>query len=582
MAVGQRYGRAPAIVSARIATSNDKKAHLGNRQTSQEINASCTFIEYSVFSNSSTEYIHLYIADTQLNVHITTLNITLQTCPLGFSTSLSLGCDYEPLLLKYDIQNCNINNKSILKQQHIWIGIYKSNDPTGSLLVHPHCPLDYCTAEDMNITLDEPDMQCAFEHSGLLCGACKPGLSLALGSSQCLECSNSHLAFIALFAVFGILLVFIVVLLNLTTAMGTMNGLILYANIFAMNRAVFFPSSSFHPLNIFIAWINLDFGIEVCFADGMDAYIRTWLQFVFPAYIWALVGLVIIGSRYSVTLSNHLATNAVPVLATLFLLSYTKILLTIVGVLSFTFLDLPKETREAVWLLDGNVPYFKGKHIALAVFGILVFLVTAIPYTFLLLFGQLLQAVSNRRLFRWVNKLMPFFDAYHATYKDKHRYWTGLLLLVRTVVILMSSFNSTADPGINILAGGCAVAFIFSLSLSVGGVWYLTVLESSFLLNLTLLSLFMLYFRQAFDKQRVVVNASITVAFATFICIIVLHLIWKINLWKVVKQLATLAASRYTHNQNKGSVELQNMNRQQPFSTVAYINLREPLNLMEP
>ena len=43
-----------------------------------------------------------------------------------------------------------------------------------------------------------------------------------------------------------------------------------------------------------IAWVNLDFGIEICFYNGMDTYSKTWLQFVFPVYIWVLVGLMIL------------------------------------------------------------------------------------------------------------------------------------------------------------------------------------------------------------------------------------------------------------------------------------------------
>ena len=571
VAVGQRYGRTPAIISATIATAN---IHLGKRQTSQPISGSCTTIEYSVFSNSSTGYVYLHVAGAELYGRTTTLNITLQPCPLGFDISLSLGCDCDPLLLKHDIHKCNINSKSILKKEHIWIGIYALNGSTGRLIVHPHCPLDYCKAEEINITLDDPDMQCAFEHSGLLCGACKPGLSLALGSSRCIECFNTYLGFIALFAFFGILLVFIVMLLNLTTAMGTIHGLILYGNILAMNRSVFFPSNGFHPFNIFIAWINLDFGIEVCFANGMDAYIRTWLQFVFPAYIWALVGLIIIASRYSVTLSNHLATNAVPVLATLFLLSYTKILRTIIAALSFTFLDLRNETREAVWLHDGNVLYFRGKHIPLAVFGVLMFLLTAIPYTFLLLFGPLFQAVSNHRLFRWANKLMPFFDAHYTPYKNRHRYWTGLLLFIRIIVLTVISVNSTADPGINLLVVGGSVAFILTLSLSVGGVYkkvYLTVLEASFLFNLMALVLFMFYFRQKINVLKRLVSTSVGVAFATFIAITALHIAWRIH-------LCFLQNSRlFKEKQTESSVELQNIDNYQTFPSTTYIDFREPL-----
>ena len=110
--------------------------------------------------------------------------------------------------------------------------------------------------------------------------------------------------------------------LNLTVSTGTLNGLIFYANIIRASQAVFFPpeiGSSF--LSIFIAWLNLDLGIETCFYDGLDAYAKILLQFVFPLYIWLMVITIIVASHYSSTASKIFGNNAVQVLATLFLLS---------------------------------------------------------------------------------------------------------------------------------------------------------------------------------------------------------------------------------------------------------------------
>ena len=60
--------------------------------------------------------------------------------------------------------------------------------------------------------------------------------------------------------------------------------------------------------SVFIAWLNLDFGIETCLYYGLDAYSKTWLQFVFPVYIWVIVGLIIFVSHYSQMFAN-LATQ---------------------------------------------------------------------------------------------------------------------------------------------------------------------------------------------------------------------------------------------------------------------------------
>ena len=87
--------------------------------------------------------------------------------------------------------------------------------------------------------------------------------------------------------------------LNITVAVGLINGFIFYANIIAANSAVFFPSSGPSFPTVFIAWLKLEIGIDVCFFDGLDAYIKTWLQLAFPVYIIFLVIIVIIISEYS-------------------------------------------------------------------------------------------------------------------------------------------------------------------------------------------------------------------------------------------------------------------------------------------
>ena len=95
--------------------------------------------------------------------------------------------------------------------------------------------------------------------------------------------------------------------------------------------------------------------METCFFDGMDEYIKTWLQFVFPLYVWSLVVMLIIGSEYSLRITKVFGSNPVVVLATPFLLSYVMLLRTIIAALYPTYLEYPNEVRVAVWQYDGNV-----------------------------------------------------------------------------------------------------------------------------------------------------------------------------------------------------------------------------------
>ena len=254
------------------------------------------------------------------------------------------------------------------------------------------------------------------------------------------------------FVTAGIVLVIFLMSLNLTVSVGTINGLIFYANIVRANQAIYFPpttSSSF--LSIFIAWLNLDLGIETCFYSGLDAYAKTWLRFLFPVYIWIIVVLIIVSSHYSTTAAKLSGRNAVQVLATLFLLSYAKLLRTTITAFSFTLLEYPDGSVKKIWLYDGNVEYLKGKHIALFVAALLLLVFISLPYTVALLFIQCLQYRSSYRILAWVRRLKPLFDAYTGPYKDKHRYWPGLLLVVRVVLFLVFSLNVFGDPAISLL-----------------------------------------------------------------------------------------------------------------------------------
>jgi len=63
---------------------------------------------------------------------------------------------------------------------------------------------------------------------------------------------------------------FLLIICNLTVSMGTINGLIFYANIVRVNNANFFLKTLGlkvfqQVLAVFIAWLNLEVGIETCF-----------------------------------------------------------------------------------------------------------------------------------------------------------------------------------------------------------------------------------------------------------------------------------------------------------------------------
>ena len=466
------------------------------------------------------------------------INITLLPgCPPGLTLNHETTCSCYPVLANNGF-SCSVENKTGLLQwkSTVWVNATFTEGNSAGIMYNKFCPLYYCKSGSKTVNIgDDPSKQCASNRTGILCGACKDSFSLAIGSSRCIECPNSHnVALLLAFAAAGVLLVFLILALNLTATQGLINGVIFYANIVWAYKIILFPADIganylFIFLQVFIAWVNLDFGIETCFFVGLDAYWKTWLQFLFPFYIWAIAGVIIVACRYSSRLTNLIGSRAVPLLATLFLLSYMKLLRTVIDATSVAVIaQYPQNTSYVVWYLDGNLRYFQHPQIYLILVAIATFIFLWLPYTLLLLFIQPLRRVSHLRPLKWINKLAPVYDAYFSLLKDKHRYWFGAMLLVRGILLILLSVTSVYNPELNIFVLFLFIAFLFYF-ISIKHVYKrvdVRVLESSTLLNLIVLSSGTLYRWESTESRSNLLMVSIGITFAQF-CVIIL--------WSLIK-----------------------------------------------
>ena len=463
----------------------------------------------------------------------------------------------------------------------------------GLILHDPGCPLDYCVDTPISITLDNLDVQCNHNHVGLLCGSCKENYSIVFGTVHCHLCNNTFLALILPFSLAGIALVAVLLLLKISAANGTIKGLIFYANIVQANRSIFFPLGKTNPLTIFIAWLNLDVGIEACFYDGMNAYAFTWLQFVFPFYVWFLIGMIIVVTHYSQRATSMFGTNPVAALATLLLLSYSKLLRTVIMALSVTSLEYPGYIYKKVWLYDGKVPYFgNNEHIILGLFAILVLVLLFLPYTLLLLCGHWLQACSHWKVLSWINKLKPILDAYHAPYKKETRYWTGLLLVVRCILLLVFGLNAFGNANVNLLAITTFTACLPALASLHKGIYktaYNNILETSFILNLCIFSAATYHLKEISGDQAALAYTSVGIAFFTFLLIVLCHIYLALRKISVGKKLPSLnfvvqfigaevnkldkQRAEHDNEPNGGQGERYNLANEAP--TTSFIDIRE-------
>ena len=444
------------------------------------LDGDCKMLNFTIVSNATKECELFFKLRLSMYFYYEAFYVKLLKCPEGFSL-INGVCDCDPILANSDlhIENCDIEKVAIKRPPNSWIFSGTSN-VTKYLLSTP-CPMDYCLPHSSALNLSNPDLQCQSNRSGILCSQCQHGLSNVFGSSRCMKCTNVYILITLIVIVAGIVLVVLLYLLNLTVTNGTINGIILYANIVSINDSVFLVNDIvIKPLKVFISFINLDLGIETCYYNGMDSYAKMWLQLFFPLYLILIATFIIIASRYSYRIQRITFARSLPVLATLFLLSYTGILRVVSTVLfSYsTIIELPSGHKELVWSIDASVPLFGVKFTILFITCLVLFLLL-IPFNFILMFTRSLSQ------FKMINHFKPLLDALHGSHSDKHYYWIAVHIVTRNLLLALHAVNSGIQLAISamfLVVFGAAYGYIQPYKSR-----YVNVQELMLLVNLTIL-----------------------------------------------------------------------------------------------
>ena len=167
--------------------------------------------------------------------------------------------------------------------------------------------------------------------------------------------------------------------------------------------------------------------------------------------------------------------------------------------------------------------------------GVIV-LVFGLLYTALVLFWQLLLRCPRNGPLKFTRnqKLHSFVEAYHIPYSAKHRYWTGLLLLVRIIVYLTSTLTASIDPRITLLTTvavmSCLLLYKTLLVVNIYKNRLLSAIESFTLINIAIFAMFTWY---AFDDtgdqskenlQKSVAYISVGIVFILFSLSLIFHI----------------------------------------------------------
>ena len=502
-----------------------------------------------------------------------TFYVQVKSCPKGFTfQNQKKACYCDPLLNNkvLSITSCNVKDETILRPTNSWIYAHTDeNSYNHTYQVSLHCPFNRCLTESSHLNLSNPDSQCQFHRTSLLCGKCKPGLSVILGAPKCKQCSNIYLLLLIPITVSGIVIVTFLYIFNLTIWNGTINTLIFYVNIISINILKLFPGCQ-PIICIIFSHLNFDFRTKTCFYNGMDDYSKECLHLIHSFYFISIAILFIAFSRYSATLQRLTAQRALPVLATLILFSYTKLVLTVCNVL-FRYsivVHLPSNKTELVWSISTTTPLFGLKFLALFTVCIILFLIL-LPFNVILLFTRKLSH------FKLVTKLKPLLDTYFSTYKDKAYYWTGLLLLIRVIVFILSAF----EKDISFIATSILLAGLLCLHGVVQPFKckFHNIQESIAIVNLLAVHVTPLYKNDLLGLKV----AQILLGFGAvyFIIAIILHCCmhrWGDSIFKGIKWLHHKICKKKILEKNN-SIEMEGLSSRIADVTYNYQEFQEPL-----
>ena len=291
--------------------------------------------------------------------------------------------------------------------------------------------------------------------------------------------------------------------------MGTINGFLFFVNVVKIYEPVFLDTNGRNVvLEYALSWANLDLGIYTCFFHGLNTCQKVGLQFAFPLYLLLLVLLIVAACRcgqwvgfrslpwvvkFSDTTTLLMGSKIVPVLATLLLLSYTKVITAIILIYQKADIEVYDSNGNvsdfqinSVWYANGSVGYLTQCHAVM--FGLTTAIVVPLVFVFtafLMLFPLMERHLPRLSYWRlWHIRLKPWYDAYGGPYKDEYRFWTGLLLLVRCALVLTVIVQSDISIALSVLMWQCLILIPLVALLQVYNSTILNVLETFYLSSL--------------------------------------------------------------------------------------------------
>ena len=418
--------------------------------------------------------------------HIGYITVKVKNCPMGFELKND-ACECIAAIKSSSYEGLDFCEPDLL-ELYVRPG-YWAGDVGGFFSTYT-CPFSYCIQTSSSVALtNDSDVLCN-NRMGRLCGDCKDGYGLSVGTLDCVNCTGSHVtAWIILITTtyVPITIVFILLLvLNINLVVGPIHSFIFFCQVFpavTLNNNQWGDYSSAITVisdihSVIMSVMSLKFGrystTNYCLflnMGAMDYYLLQYVSALYPLFIMAII-LSIIRYCPGCTPARYLwyairpcikkIRNRISIKQTVihgfiafFLLTYANFVNISFQILAFAYFEdkIGHHNPVIVPFIQGTIEYFGEHHQPYAFIAILLLMIFGIlPLLLLIVYPIILMVIAYfewdttsqvQTLRRWVPvyKLMPVYDTFWSEFKPDCQVFAGLYFLYRFLAFSLSSFS---------------------------------------------------------------------------------------------------------------------------------------------
>ena len=404
-------------------------------------------IKGAKIKSGATESMLLGVTGVGINMDIT-VNVILVSCHLGYKYNESIECC--ECCTVNDIISCTDEATAMIKRNY-WCGVL---DEVTTVSV---CPNGYCNfARDNEVSPGKylisktQDNQCAPHRTGPACGKCDRGYTLSFDSTVCVnnkECTAGKTTLVVICTVLYWLVImgFVFILMYYKINIGYFYGIIhCYSIIDILLGSVLNLSNvlnDFVTISVGIVKITPKFLGKLCFVQGLRGIDQQAIHFIHPAVLLLFLYVFVIISKHSGRFTMLISTQIIHVICLILLLAYTSIADTSLRLLLYLkFTDMNK----VYTYMSPDYEYLTGRHMLYFVIAVLLDIIIVFGLPCLLLLEPFINRCVN------FTKIKPLLDQFQGCYKKEYRWFAGVYLLFRRVMILIILIVDNPDQYIEL------------------------------------------------------------------------------------------------------------------------------------